>query len=73
MHIRGSRLKGVNAWHHYRLPANLRDWPQVLFEVDDKRVVEIYRRDGVSRGFFIIPGMIGDYVSSHVVKFLNVP
>jgi hypothetical protein len=45
---------------------------KVLFEIDDKRVTEIYRCDGVSRGFFIIPGNIGDYVSIRVVMFLNV-
>jgi hypothetical protein len=29
--------------------------PHVLFEVDDKRITEIFYRNGISRGFFIIP------------------
>ena len=63
---------GVYAWHPHLLPPGLQKEPQVLFEVDDSRIVEVRRRsDGVSRGYFRIPGPIGDYVSITVIAFRN--
>lgn len=62
---------GAYAWYAERLPDTLRDWPQVLFDIDDKAIVDICQRDGTSLGFFRIPGTIGDYVSIHVLAFTN--
>ena len=54
------------------LPPGLQKEPQVLFTVDDSRIIEVRRRrDGVSRGYFRIPGPIGDYVSITVIAFRN--
>ena len=66
-------MHGAGAYAHYaeRLLATLRDWPQVLFEIDDNAIIEICKRDGTSMGFFRIPGTIGDYVSIHVLAFAN--
>jgi hypothetical protein len=58
---------GAYAYYPERLPVALRDWPQVLFEIDDNAIIEICKRDGTSMGFFRIPGAIGDYVSVHVL------
>jgi hypothetical protein len=46
---------GVYAWYRHSFPSNLQSGPHVLFEVDDKRITEIFYRNGISRGFFIIP------------------
>ena len=61
---------GTYAWHADHIPENLMDWPQVLFEVDDRAIIDIYT-GGEHRGFFVIPGAIGTYVSIHVVEFRN--
>ena len=63
---------GAYAWHPSRLPDNLRNWPHVLFEIDDAVIVDICRHDGTPRGFFRIPGKIGSYVPIVVVEFVNV-
>lgn len=63
---------GAYAWHLDRVPGNLEDWPQVLFEIDDKAIIEICKRDRTSLGFFRIPGAIGSYVEIHVLTFTNV-
>jgi hypothetical protein len=64
---------GVYAWHPHRMPPYVAVGPHVIFEIDEKAVVEIrYRTTGVSRGFFLIPGAIGEYISVHVLAFVNV-
>jgi hypothetical protein len=63
---------GAYAWYPDRIPRNLQDWPQVLFEIDDKAIIDIRKRNGTSRGFFRIPGDIGSYVSVRVLAFANV-
>ena len=63
---------GAYAWHPHCMPRNLDNWPQVLFEIDDKTIIDICMRDGTSRGFFRIPGPIGSYVDIHVLAFTNV-
>lgn len=63
---------GVYAWHPVYLPKYLRHWPQVLFEIDDVMVVDLMQDDGAPRGFFVIPGAIGSYVTVHVVEVVNV-
>ena len=63
---------GAYAWYPHRMPRNLHNWPQVLFEIDDTTIIDIRRRDGTSHGFFRIPGPIGSYVSIHVPAFTNV-
>jgi len=63
---------GAYAWHAHLLPPNLHQEPQVLFVIDDFRIIEVRRRrDGVSRGYFRIPGTIGDYVFITVIEFRN--
>lgn len=62
---------GVYAWYEGHLPENLQNAPHVLFEVDDKDIVPVRRRDGAPLGFFRIPGPLGDYVSIRVVRFAN--
>ncbi len=62
---------GVYAWYEEHLPTNLQDWPQVFFEVDASMIEPVLSRHGVSRGFFRIPGSIGDDVSIHVIRFVN--
>jgi len=62
---------GAYAYYPERLLATLRDWPQVLFEIDENAIIEICKRDGTSMGFFRIPGTIGDYVGIHVLAFAN--
>ena len=54
---------GAYAWYADRLPQNLQDWPQVLFDIDDNEILEVRRRNGESLGFFRIPGPIGSYVT----------
>jgi hypothetical protein len=63
---------GAYAWYVDRFPHNLRDDPQVLFEIDDTAVIECCKRNGESLGYFRIPGAIGDYVSIRVLAFTNV-
>ncbi len=73
-------LVGQNAWHgagayaYYvdQLPDNLRDWPQVLFEVDGTKIIRCTTPRGTALDFFRIPGPIGEYVSIHVIAFLHV-
>jgi hypothetical protein len=55
-----------------RFPEKRRDDPQVLFEIDDTRIIECCKRSGESLGYFRIPGVIGDYVSIRVLVFANV-
>lgn len=63
---------GAYAWHPHLLPPGLQKEPQVLFAVDDSRIIEVRRRrDGISRGYFRIPGSIGDYVSITAIAFRN--
>ena len=62
---------GVYAWYEEHLPENLRDAPQVLFEIDDSRIDSVVSRAGVPSGFFRIPGRIGDYVPIRVIRFAN--
>lgn len=63
---------GAYAWHEDCLPKNLQNWPQVLFEIDDDKIVNVCRRNGTPLGFFRIPSDIGSYVSIDVVEFINV-
>jgi hypothetical protein len=63
---------GAYAWYPNHMPNYLQNWPQVLFEIDDNAIIGVYRRNGISRGFFRIPGAIGNYVSIHVLAFANV-
>ncbi len=63
---------GAYAWYPHRMPRNLHNWPQVLFEIDDTAIIDICMRDGTSRGFFRIPGPIGSCVSIRVLTFSNV-
>jgi|KBSSwiStaDraftv2_1062776.scaffolds.fasta_scaffold1114119_1 hypothetical protein len=66
---------GAYAWHAHLLPPKLHGDPQVLFTIDDAKIIEVCRRrDGISRGYFRIPGtrIIGDYVSITVIAFQNV-
>ena len=63
---------GAYAWYPDHIPGNLQHWPQVLVEIDDTAIIDICRRDGTSRGFFRIPGLIGSYVSIHVLAFTHV-
>jgi len=73
-------LVGHNTWHgagayaYYadRLPDNLSDWPQVLFEVDNTQIRRCTTPRGSGLDFFRIPGSIGDYVPIHVLAFLHV-
>jgi hypothetical protein len=62
---------GVYAWYEDFLPPNMQHAPQVLFEVDEKDIIPVHRQDGTPRGFFRIPGSIGDYVSVRVIRFAN--
>ena len=66
-----ARGTGAYAWYTEHLPRNLQDWPQVIFEIDDTVVIPICKRDGTSLGYFRIPGVIGNYVSIHVLAFAN--
>jgi hypothetical protein len=63
---------GAYAWYADRIPLNVRDEPQVLFEIDDTAIIECRKRNGESLGYFRIPGAIGDYVSIRVLAFNNV-
>ena len=63
---------GVYAYYEKCLPCNLKDWPQVLFEVDSEAIVDVRRMDGESRGFFRIPGAIGSCVNVVIIEFANV-
>ena len=62
---------GVYAWYAEELPHYLQEWPQVLFEIDDQRVVPIgvALPGGRLRRYFRIPGRIGEYVSIIVLGF----
>jgi len=62
---------GVYAWYRDHLPTDLQTWPQVVFEIDNSRIVPIRKRDGTALGFFRIPGPAGSYVSIHVLTFAN--
>jgi hypothetical protein len=62
---------GVYAWYANRLSETLQDWPAVLFEIEETEVVPVVTRAGVPRGFFRIPGRIGDYVRIQVLTFTN--
>lgn len=63
---------GAYAWYTDHIPRDLQNWPQVLFEIDDKAIIDIRKRDGTPRGFFRIPGAIGSYVSIHVLAVINI-
>lgn len=64
---------GAYAWYPAALPANLQYAPQVLFHIDEKQIIPICnRKTGIPRGFFRIPGAIGDYVSIQVLQFRHV-
>jgi hypothetical protein len=63
---------GAYAWYIDRFPEKRRDDPQVLFEIDDTRIIDCCTRNGASLGYFRIPGAIGDYVSIRVLAFTNV-
>lgn len=63
---------GAYAWHPTCLPEYLWYSPQVFFEVDDAMIVDLMRDNGTPRGFFLIPGLIGNYVTIHVVDVINV-
>lgn len=63
---------GAYAWYIQTIPLSLRlQWPQVLFEIDEQRVVPVCKRDGTPLGFFRIPGPIGNYVQITVLEFAN--
>jgi len=62
---------GAYAWYKEHLPRELYNWPQVLFEVEESSIAPICNRDGASRGYFRIPGVIGSYVRIHVLAFAN--
>jgi hypothetical protein len=64
---------GVYAWYTEELPPYLHEWPQVLFEIDDQRVVPIgvALPGGRLRRYFRIPGRIGEYVSITVLGFAH--
>ena len=57
---------GAYAWYPDRLPDYWQNSPLVVFEVDDSIICDH------PRGFFRIPGHIGDYVSIRFVEFRNV-
>ena len=64
---------GAYAWYADELPPSLWEWPQVLFEIDEQRVVPIAVPfpGGRVRRYFRIPGRIGEYVSITVLGFAN--
>jgi len=62
---------GAYAWYSSSLPVHLQAWPQVVFEIDDSRIVPVRKRDGTGLGFFRIPGPAGSYVRIHVLTFAN--
>jgi hypothetical protein len=62
---------GAYAWYIGHIPSRFHDAPQVLFDIDDQRVVSAHTPHGVSLGFFLIPGEIGGYVTTRVLRFLN--
>ena len=64
---------GAYAWYAEELPPYLHEWPQVLFEIDDQRVVPIgvVLPGGRLRRYFRIPGRIGEYVSITVLDFAH--
>ena len=63
---------GAYAWHPDCFLESLRHKPQVLFEIDDGAIIDLFHRDGTPWGFFLIPGDIGSYVTIDVVEFINV-
>ena len=64
---------GAYVWHPDRMPKNLRDWPQVVIEIDDGLIKDVCdSKTGESHGFFIIPGPIGSYVNVRVIEFVNI-
>lgn len=63
---------GAYAWYEEFLPDKLRDMPQVLFEIDDSDIEELFSPDGIKRRFFLIPGAIGFYVNIKVIELRNV-
>lgn len=58
---------GVYAWQEEFLPAYLVDQPQVIFEIDDSRILPV----GTRQGCFRIPGRVNDYVNVRVLRFAN--
>lgn len=60
---------GAGAYAYYidTLPPRLREEPQVLFRVDETRIVDVRTRNGTLMGFFRIPGPIGSYVPITVI------
>jgi hypothetical protein len=60
---------GVYAYYVATLPPRLREEPQLLFRVDETRIVDVRTRNGTSMGFFRIPGPIGSYVPITVIAF----
>jgi hypothetical protein len=67
-------MDGAGAYAYYPdcLPHYWRDAPQVLFGIDDSKILECRKRSGESKGFFRISGTIGDYVNIQVIAFTNV-
>ena len=39
---------GAYAWYAERLPDTLCDWPQVLFDIDDKAIVDVCQRGKIA-------------------------
>ena|SRR5215211_89384 len=62
---------GVYAWYPHTMPSYLSMWPQVIFEIDDTRIIPVCKRNGTHLGFFRIPGPIGSYVTIAVQTFVN--
>ena len=62
---------GAGAYAYYvdTLPPRLREEPQVLFRVDETRIVAVRTRHSTSMGFFRIPGPVGSYVPVMVIAF----
>lgn len=64
---------GAYAWHVDRMPPYLLDWPQVIIEIDDSLIKNVCdSKTGLSYGFFLIPGSIGNYVNVRVIEFVNI-
>jgi hypothetical protein len=64
---------GAYAWYADELPPYLREWPQVLFTIDEQRVIpfRVTLPGGQVRHYFRIPGQIGDYVPITVLSFAH--
>lgn len=70
---RGAWGKGAYAWYEQYLPPNLRDRPQVLFEIYDSSITELFAiDDGRKMNYFLIPGEWNLYVNIRVIELRNV-